>query len=96
MKITIPACGLRSLPVSAMPPTDDARQHTHELGGAFGLGMMCTAAPTMAIWGRASTASDQPRSNENETIRSGQHDIGACVTTEKQGPRAEFVYCEVN
>ena len=28
--------------------------------------------------------SDHPRSNENETLHSGQHGIGACVTAEKQ------------
>jgi hypothetical protein len=42
--------------------------------------------------------SDHSRSNENETVRSGQHHIGACVTTEKQEANAAvgFGYCEVN
>ena len=42
--------------------------------------------------------SDHPRSNENETIRSGLLHIGACVTTEKQEANAAvgFGYREIN
>ena len=55
-------------------------------------------SPSVGVIDALVVLNDQPRSNENETIRSGQHPIRACVTTEKQEANAAvgFGYCEVN